>query len=238
MVSLHSDHVIQPLQEFADTVRAAVRVAREDRLLVTIGIVPDRIETAFGHIQLGQPLAADKEIEAFRVASFHEKPNAATAKRYVRRGFLWNSGIFVWRASDFLEELARTAPDVSQALSLVETDGPQAFFDRVATCVVDTVVLERSKRVGCVKATFAWDDLGSWEALSRARPADADGNVIHGAGHVSEGRGNIVFADEGQIVVFGADDLVVVRTREVTLVLPRDRAPDLKSLVERLGAGT
>jgi mannose-1-phosphate guanylyltransferase len=238
LVSLHADHVIRHLPEFADTVRAAVRLARKEAVLVTIGVVPDRIETGFGHIQLGAPIPVPDGAEAFRVAAFHEKPSAATAKRYVRRGFLWNSGIFVWKASVFLEELSARAPEVAAPLTLLETGGPKAFFDSVAPCVVDTAVLERSDRVACVRASFAWDDLGSWEALSRAREGDSEGNVIQGGGKVVEGRGNIVFSEDGRIVVFGADDLVVVRTEGITLVVPRDRAPDLKSLVQQLGEGS
>jgi mannose-1-phosphate guanylyltransferase len=96
--------------------------------------------------------------------------------------------------------------------------------------------MERSERVATVRATFIWDDVGSWEALSRTRPADPAGNVAVGAAHAVDARDNVVFAEEGEVVLFGVDDLVVVRTRDRTLVLPRARAADLKTLLGALGA--
>jgi len=235
LVSLHSDHVIHPLEAFRTTVGAAVRLAREEDLLVTVGIVPDRAETGYGHIQPGPALPASDGVEAFRVAAFHEKPDADTAGRYVAEGYLWNSGIFVWKASVFLDEVRRHAPDVAACLPLLEADGPEAFFRDVPVCVVDTAVLERSDRVGCVRGTFAWDDVGSWEALARTLPPDADGNVRVGTARTVEAERNVVFAEEGEVVLFGVHDLVVVRTGGRTLVLPRSRAPDLKTLLRALG---
>lgn len=235
LVSLHSDHLIRPLDGFRDTVRAAAALAREQELLVTIGIVPDRVETGYGHIQLGERLAADPAAEAHRVEAFHEKPDAATARRYVDAGYLWNSGIFVWKARTFLNEVARHAPEVAACLPLLESGGAEAFFREVPVCVVDTAVMERSDRVGCVRATFAWDDVGSWESLARTREPDAAGNVSVGEARFVDATGNVVFSEEGEVVLFGVDDLVVVRTAERTLVLPRSRAADLKVLLKALG---
>ena len=105
----------------------------------------------------------------------------------------------------------------------------------VPVSVVDTAVMERSRRVACVRATFSWDDVGSWEALARTRDADDRGNVVLGNGQVVEAAGNVVFADGGRVVLFGVDNLVVVQSGETTLVLPRDRAADLKTLLKSLG---
>jgi mannose-1-phosphate guanylyltransferase len=238
LVSLHADHLIRPLPAFQETVRAAVRLADEENLLLTVGVRPDRVETGFGHIQPGDALPSSGAGRAFRVRAFHEKPDAATARRYVAEGFLWNSGIFVWRAATFLEEVERHAPEVAEHLPLLATDGPDAFFRNVPVCVVDTAVMERSDRVGCVEASFEWDDVGSWEALARTRAADAAGNVVVGDGTVVEGNGNIVFAEGGRVVLFGIDDAVVVQSGGRTLVLPRARAAELKSLLRALGETT
>jgi mannose-1-phosphate guanylyltransferase len=235
LVSLHADHRIHPLQGFVDTVHAAARIAVEEDLLLTVGVVPDRVETGYGHIQPGAPLAASGGGHAFRVAAFHEKPDADTARRYVDAGHLWNSGIFVWKASRFLDEVARHAPEVSALLPLLETEGPEAFFRSVPVCVVDKAVMERSDRVACVRAGFTWDDVGSWEALARTREADGNGNVAQGVADVVDGHGNIVYAEDGRVVLFGVDDLVVVRTADTTLVMPRGRAADMKVLLEKLG---
>jgi len=235
LVSLHADHLIRPLDAFLDTVRAAAELARREDLLLTIGVVPDRVETGYGHIQPGAELKSPGGAGAFRVAAFHEKPDADTARRYVEAGYLWNSGIFVWKASVFLDEVRRHAPEVAACLPVLEREGPEAFFRSVPISVVDTAVMERSERVGCVRATFAWDDVGSWEALVRTREADAHGNVVIGAGVAVDATGNVVFAEGGRVVVFGARDLVVVRTADTTLVLPRARAADLKALLKTLG---
>lgn len=235
LVSLHSDHLIRPLSAFLDTVRGAARLARAERLLVTVGVRPDRVETGYGHIQPGPALPAPGGLEAFRVAAFHEKPDADTAERYLEAGYLWNSGIFAWKASVFLEEVVRHAPEVAARLPVLERDGAEAFFAAVPVCVVDTAVMERSDRVACVRATFEWDDVGSWEALSRTRAPDAAGNVVVGAGRMVDASGNVVFADDGDVVLFGVNDLVVVRSGGTTLVLPRARAGDLKSVLGRIG---
>ena len=236
LVSLHSDHLIRPLEAFRETVLGAARVAREHELLVTIGVTPDRVETGFGHVQPGEPLEA-AGVRAFRVEAFHEKPDAATARRYMDEGYLWNSGIFVWKASVFLEEVRRHAPEVAEALPLLER-GPEAFFDAVPSCVVDKAVLERSERVATVLASFEWDDVGSWEALVRTREPDAGGNVGVGDVQVVDGSGNVAWADEGRVVLWGVSDLVVVRAARATLVMPRARAADLKSLLKELGERT
>ncbi len=237
LVSLHADHFIAPLDAFRETVNAAVSLAREHEVLLTVGVRPDRVETGFGHIEPGEPLASDGTgARAWRVRTFHEKPDARTARRYMDAGFLWNTGIFVWRASVFLDELHRHAPEVAERLPRL-ADGPESFFRDVPACVVDRAVLERSEKVAVVAARFSWDDVGNWDALARIRGADAQGNVTDGDTAVVEGRGNVAYAEGGRVVLFGVEDLVVVRTPDVTLVLPRARASELKSLLARIDEG-
>lgn len=235
MVSLHADHLIRPLDAFTDTVRSAVEIVRRDELLLSLGVEPDRIETGYGHIEPGEPLEDAGAARGYRVRAFHEKPDAETARRYVDDGYLWNTGIFVWKAAVLLDELETHAPEVASHLPLLRHDDA-SFFDAVPVSVIDRAVMERSERVGVVRATFSWDDVGSWEALGRTRDGDDEGNVILGAGRLVDARHNIVFSEEdgGSVVVFGADDLIVVRTGDTTMVLPRDRAADLKTLLARL----
>jgi mannose-1-phosphate guanylyltransferase len=234
LVSLHADHLIRPVEAFVETVRSAATVAARDGLLLTVGVRPDRVETGYGHIQQGEEIDAPGEARAFRVGAFHEKPDRATAQRYTDRGYLWNTGIFVWKASVFLEEVERHAPEVAETMPLLESGGAEAFFDAVPVSVVDRAVMERSDRVACVEATFDWDDVGSWSSLSRTRSGDEAGNVLEGDARVVDGSGNVVWADEGRVVVWGVNGLVVVRTGETTLVMPLERAPDLKTLLARL----
>jgi mannose-1-phosphate guanylyltransferase len=234
MVSLHADHLIRPVESFSTLMREAARVARREDLLLTVGAPPDRPEVGFGYVQPGQPLDLAPGLAGFRVARFHEKPDKETAASYVSQGYLWNTGLFVWRAATFLEEVRRHAPELGDLLPLLERGDDAAFFARAPNLTVDVAVLERSSRVGVLTANFEWDDVGSWEALTRTLAADDHGNVAHGSSYPVDAFGNVVFSEDAPVVLFGVDDLVVVRTREVTLVASRSRAPDLKSLLERL----
>lgn len=238
MVSLHADHLVSPLEGFVETVRTAVEIAARDELLLSIGVKPDRVETGYGHIETGKPLPTAGAAEGYRVARFHEKPDAETARRYVDAGFLWNTGIFVWKASVLLAELEEHAPEIAEHLPLLESGDDARFFETTPVGVIDRAVMERSGRVGTVVARFTWDDVGSWEALARTRPTDAAGNVVIGDGGVVEGRGSIVYADPGsRVVVLGADDLIVVHSGGTTMVLPRSRSAEMKELLAHMQDG-
>lgn len=245
-VSLHADAAIEPADSFCDAIRAGVRLAYRDRLLVVVAAAPDRPETGFGYVRPGGPLDAPAPHRAWKVRSFVEKPDPATAARYLAKGYRWNTGIFIWPVSTFLEEATARAPELSPALARVEDaelgrDDPpdaqedaRAFFRRAEAVSVDVAVLERSPRVAALEATFRWDDLGSWESLARTRPADAMGNVSQGNARLAEAANNIAVADSGQVVLLGVEDLVVVRTDQVTLVMPRTKSPRLKQYLEKL----
>lgn len=235
LVSLHSDHVVEPEEAFRELIRVAARVAATEELLLTVAVEPDRPETGYGYIRPGSPLPAPGDVEAFRVDAFVEKPDPETAAEYVERGYLWNSGIFVWKAAVFLDEVRRRAPEIGELLPLLEAGDEEAFFAEAPTISVDEAVLERSDAVGTVKATFRWDDVGSWSALGRTRRSDEDGNVAVGSLHAVDSRNVIAYSDDGTpLVLFGVEDLVVVRTGSVTLVADRSRAPDLKVLLGEL----
>lgn len=234
IVSLHADHMIRPESAFRDLVLSAVDIARKEDLLLSVAAPPDRPETGYGYIEPGESLPSAEGIKAFRVAKFLEKPDADAAERLIEAGNFWNTGIFIWTAARFLEEVRKVAPEIATHLPLLEEGRDLDFFEAVPNVAVDVAVLERSDRVGAVSATFAWDDVGSWEALARTRAGDDAKNVFVGDGFASEATGNLTYAEEGSIVLFGVDDLVVVRTEDVTLVTRRDRAPELKSLLARL----
>ena len=238
MVSLHADHLIDPPEAFQETVATAVTIAVRNDLLLSIGAVPDRIETGYGHIEPDAPLPPAGPARAIRVARFHEKPDAATARRYVDAGHLWNTGIFVWQAVTLLAEIEAHAPDLHASLALLERSD-EAFFSAVEPCVIDKAIMERSDRVGAVVATFTWDDVGSWEALARTRSRDDDGNILLGSSQAVDSRGNIVFSDDGgTVVLFGAEDLIVVRSGDTTMVMPRSRASEMKTFLQRLDEQT
>lgn len=235
LISLHSDHVIHPESAFPSLLQAAARVARDEDLLLTVAVPPTRPETGYGYLRPGEALPAPEGFTAFQVSAFVEKPDAATAARYVEEGYLWNSGLFVWPVGRFLHEVEQHSPEMAPELARLAAGGnAEDYFSHVTGISVDEAVLERSARVGSIQATFQWDDVGSWEALSRTREADSAGNVIVGEGHLVETRNSIAFSEAGPVVLFGVENVVVVRQGPLTLVMDRERAPELKRLLDAL----
>ncbi len=233
MISLHADHLISPESAFVELLPRVAALAASQELLLTLAAPPDRPETGFGYIRPGAPLEAEG-LNGWRVGAFVEKPDRETAVRYLEEGYLWNTGIFVWPVRLFLDELRAHAPEVSDALIHLDRGDEEAFFSSVTPISVDRAVLERSERVATVAATFRWDDVGGWEALGRSLPADPQGNVTVGEAHLVESTNSVVWAEDGPVVLFGMQDVVVVRSGGVTFVAPRERTPELKTLLEQL----
>jgi mannose-1-phosphate guanylyltransferase len=233
MLSLHADHIIDPPEAFRSLLEEVAGLAREHGRLFTIGIEPVRPETGYGYIRLGAPLAEGSS--AFEVAQFVEKPDLQTARKYVlQREYLWNSGIFGWRVADLLEEIERHTPELASLLPLARAGRTEEFFDQAPNLSIDEGLLERSGRVGVVRATFRWDDVGAWEAVARNRATDEAGNVVEGDAHLVDAEACVAWAEEGTVVLFGTRDLVVVQANGVTFVAPRERTAELKELLRRL----
>jgi mannose-1-phosphate guanylyltransferase len=229
MTCVHADWAIGDPEGFRAALRTAASIAEGEHALVTVGIVPSRADPGFGYIQPAEPVGA----HAYRVARFAEKPDRATAQRMVREGYFWNSGIFVWRVGDFLEELRAHTPEVAPALAAANGDR-ERFFAAVRPVAVDVGVLERSRRVLVIPGDFGWDDVGTWAALRRVRPGDASGNAASGTVHALDATGNVVHAEGNAVVLYGVSDLVVVTRDGLTLVTTVDRCADLKTLIESL----
>jgi mannose-1-phosphate guanylyltransferase len=234
MLCVHADWAIGDDAEFRATLARAAAVAEREQSLVTVGIVPTRPDPGFGYIEPGAPLDTSKAEGARRVARFAEKPNRETAARMVADGFLWNSGIFVWRASDFLAEVRAHSPEVAPSLPLAEANDIAAFFAQVKPISVDEGVLERSARVLVLPGDFGWDDVGTWAALHRVRARDDAGNATFGDVHSVHAANNVVHADAGSVVLYGVSDLVVVTRDGLTLVTTKERAAELKLLLDVL----
>jgi len=233
MISLHADHVIEPAEIFREQLEEICRLAAERDRLFTIGVEPTRPETGYGYIRVGAALGP--ALDAYEVAEFVEKPDRDTALEYIHRGgYLWNTGIFIWRAATLLEEIRRHAPELAAHLPRLEAGDVEGFFEAVPTLTIDEGLLERSDVVAVARARFLWDDVGTWDAVGRTREKDAHGNVAVGEAHLVDCRDCIAWADDGAIVVFGAADLVVVRSGGVTFVTPRERSADLKDLLKRV----
>lgn len=232
MASLHSDHVISPDSALRELLVAAAECAREHQRLLTIGITPTRPETGYGYIKPGARL--DARFDAYEVQQFVEKPDRESATQYVQRGYVWNSGIFVWPVKLLLDEMKKHSPEIGPHLERAMKGDTQGFFDAVQTISIDEAVLERSEQVAVMPATFHWDDVGAWDAVGRTRAQDADGNVAVGNVRFVDTTNSIGWCEDGKLVVFGGDDLVVVKAGDITFVADRDRTPDLKQLLEQI----
>jgi mannose-1-phosphate guanylyltransferase len=232
MISVHADWAVADDAGFRRALAAAADAAERHQALVTVGIVPDRPDPGFGYIQPGEAL----DHGARRVARFVEKPDRARAAQMVADGYLWNSGIFVWRVGDFLSELRALTPEIAPHLA-AHGDDLAAFFAAVTSGIaVDVGVLERSTRVLVLPGAFGWDDVGTWAALGRVRERDANGNAMSGRVHTLDAHGNVVYADGNGVVLYGVRDLVVVTRDGLTLVTTLDKASDLKTLIQSLPA--
>jgi mannose-1-phosphate guanylyltransferase len=234
MISLHSDHVIEPAAEFLRVLSRAAQVSRTYGRLCTVGAVPTRAETGYGYISAGRDLTGDGA--AREVTQFVEKPDRSTAARYVAEGYLWNTGIFVWPVSLVLDELRTHTPEIADLLPLLDRGDVEGFFEGVPSLSIDEGLLERSSAVAVLRAEFSWDDVGDWGAVGRTRPGDAAGNVAVGSAHFIDTSGCVTWTEDGTIVVFGCEDLVVVAAGGITFVAPRDRTPELKRVLARLPA--
>ena len=234
MVSLHADHVISPDAAFQETVERAAIAAAADGRLYCIGVRPDRPETGYGYVRIGESGAPG----VHSVRQFVEKPDLDTAQAYCDSDeYLWNSGIFVWRPADLLAAIREFTPELSAGLDRLEAGDVDDFFREAEPISIDHGVMERADSVGVVEASFDWDDVGAWNALGRTRSTDEHGNAVVGRAVLVDSHDNIVWAEDDEVTLFGVDGLVVVRSGGKTLVTSREAAPDLKRLVSRIRDG-
>ncbi len=239
-----ADHVIRPVDRFAAALESAyAALAVRPDALVTLGIAPRSPATGFGYVRRGAPTEVPGVAEA---AAFREKPDLATAEGYLASGeYLWNSGMFVWRARTVLDALADHLPETAQGLSRIVAAAPGTDRDAVLAEVfptlpkisVDYAVLEPAARepgrVLVADLDADWLDVGSWPALAGTLDADAAGNAVRGLAVVVDGSGNVVFSDDPDhlVALVGVRDSVVVHTADVTMVCPVADAERVKALL-------
>jgi mannose-1-phosphate guanylyltransferase len=246
MAMLPADHHISGPAAFRAAIAAAARVARGGAI-VTIGIRPDRPETGYGYLKVGAPLdhgRATAKLAARAVERFVEKPDRPTAERYLSEGdYLWNSGIFVFRADVILEEIRKAMPELAAALTRIGAalGTPRSarvlkeVFPGCPSISIDYGVMEKSDRIAVVPAEFGWNDVGSFAALSDVRRRDRAGNVVEGEALVIDAKENVVLASGGRpVAVIGLDGMIVVDAGDAVLVCPRDRAQDVRKAVDEL----
>lgn len=239
LVVLSADHLVDPPEEFRATIRRAADLAAENQAIVTIGLRPSRPSTGFGYIEFGKRVD-DAQPAAFAVTAFHEKPDAETAGLFIRAGtFLWNSGIFAFAAGVILDAIREHLPDLHAGLMQIRDPRNPEELRRVYPGLlrksIDYGVMEHARNQIVVEAAFQWDDVGTFDAVARYLRPDKSGNVIRGDVIAFDGKNNLVDNDaKGTVVLSGVSDLIVVRTDDVVLVLPRDQAQKVKEIVEQL----
>ncbi len=242
MAVFTADHVIGPLDKFQRCVRIAYATAESERCLVTFGIKPTGPDTGFGYIEVGAALRRSRP-RVLWAKRFVEKPDVATARRYLRTGrYYWNSGMFVWCVDVLAEELARYAPKIVRAVDAVvaaPSRGPvlaraRRVFSRLESLPIDVAVMEKSDRVAVVEGDFRWDDVGSWAAMDGVWPRDSAGNVSRGNVLQIDCRDTVLSSDGRLIAAVGVDDLVVVESSDAILICPKSRAQEVRRIVDEL----
>ncbi|EKH9298939.1 mannose-1-phosphate guanylyltransferase/mannose-6-phosphate isomerase [Escherichia coli] len=244
LLVLAADHIINNKLAFHQAIKSAFKFALQGRL-VTFGIVPTGPETGYGYIHRGQEETLDEQI-AYQVSRFVEKPNKETAESYIASGeYYWNSGMFMFRAKKYLEELEKFRPDILDACKAAiqgckESDEfikvDRDLFIACPDESVDYAVMEKTTDAVVVGLDADWSDVGSWSALWEVSPKDDKGNVLTGDTFLHNANNCYINTDEKLIAAIGVDDLVIINTKDAVLVVNKDQVQDVKKVVEYLKA--
>jgi len=227
-----ADHWIADEAAFQQTLKAATQLALTEAAIVTLGITPHEPSTGYGYIEQGETKGTFESLPVYRVSRFTEKPDRDTAESFIQTGrFCWNSGMFIFRAGVVLDELEIYAPNIIRPL----LEQGKAAYSELEKKSIDYALMEKTQLAYVLPANFGWDDLGDWNAIERLLKDDKDNVEL--ARHVGlDTKGAILYAsDEGEtIVTIGLEDVVIVRDRNVTLVVHKDRTQEIKQVVKLL----
>jgi mannose-1-phosphate guanylyltransferase len=238
VIFLPADALIKDTKTFARQLKQAAVLARRTDAIVTFAIRPGHPSTRFGYLEAGATVAKTGGVFS-RVKRFVEKPDAAKAKSYLRRGnYFWNAGIFLWQVKTFVREARRLQPELARFIEAFPSGRFDKFlaaeFPKLPKISVDYAIMEKAAKVVMARAQFDWDDVGSWTALPAHLPADTHGNTLRGATAIHDAQNNIVFSKKRVIALCGVKDLIVVETADAILVCHRDAAEQIKLLQSSL----
>ncbi len=235
-----SDALIVNDTLFAANINKALKFTAENDALVTLGISPDAPHTGYGYIQFIDNTSTTETEDVYRVKRFTEKPDLETARGFLKSGdYLWNAGIFIWRAKTILDAYESYAPEIyallSQGLNYYNTGEEQSFIDefypQTPSISVDYAIMENAENIYTIPAQFGWSDLGAWGALYHETQKDKDGNVLSGTIITEDTHNSYIRAPKDKLVVVGGiDDLLVIDEGDVLLVYPRNREQEIKAL--------
>ncbi|HEY5653263.1 MAG TPA: sugar phosphate nucleotidyltransferase [Pontiella sp.] len=240
---LTADQVMKDLDIFSSTLKEGMDLAEQNDILVTIGIKPTYPATGFGYIESGDVFETAESVEFRKAARFVEKPDEATASEYLSTGnFYWNSGMFIWSVASLAKAFGAHCPEMLKLMNTLTeyaragqiVEGMAATYPDLGKISVDYALMEKADNIVMACGTFYWDDVGSWPALESHFDQDREGNTRIGQVETLDAEGNIVLSKNHLTAVIGVKDLVIVQTEGVTLVCPKDRAQDIKQMVELL----
>lgn len=247
MCILPSDHFIKDGEEFTKVLMAASMAAEQTDALVTVGIQPTYAATGYGYIRSktnSRSEIGDANNKYYTVVEeFVEKPDEETAKEYLAQGnYLWNSGMFIWKASTILSYMERLLPDVYSCIAEIgdamgtekEAEVIQRVYPTIPKISIDYGIMERADHVLVIPGDFGWNDIGSLDMLSLMKEADEKGNTIYGETLCEDSEGCIVYSTDKLVATVGLKDIMVVQTKDAVLICPKDRAQDVKKVVDRL----
>jgi len=243
MVVSPADHIIQKQTRFNTILKVAAQLAREKEGLITIGIKPDRPATGYGYIQINGEIGRFSGVRAYHIKTFAEKPNLATAQRFLSSGdFFWNSGLFIFRVSVFLKTLKKFLPDLYDGLVEIQKYFDKTNYEEVLEKVyrqirsisIDYGIMEKANNVYLVQGNFIWNDLGSWDQVYKLSSQDKNGNVTIGESVLINTSNSYIYNTKGVIAVVGLEDVVVVQEGGATLICKREKAEEVKRVIDRL----
>ena len=243
MIILPSDHLIKFNEIFIDTLKTALDVVEKGDNLVTIGITPNYPETGYGYINFTKGESFKDSANVYEVLRFVEKPNLEKAKEYLTSGqYLWNSGMFVWKASTILKNFKEYLPEIYEGLQKIgESIGTEKYeevlkkeFSNLPSESIDYGIMEKAKNIYVIPGNFGWDDVGSWLSLERINKTNQDGNVINGNVISIRTKNSIIQGNEKLIATIGLEDIVIVDTDDVTLICHKDNTQEVKEIISNL----
>jgi len=242
MVVLPADHVIAKPAEFLRVLRAGGETAENEGSSVVIGLKPTRHDTGFGYVRIGAREACIAGQEIYRVEKFTEKPPLAVARKYVASGrYLWNGGMFIWRASTLLENFAKHQPEMADQLARLAAVGGvrsaknfRRLFPQFEKISIDFAIMEKVSDIYAVSADIGWNDVGSWAVVYDLTAKEHEANVRPERSLCLDSRGNMIVAKKKFVVTVGVQDMVIVETDDALLICPRDRSQDVGKAVQAL----
>lgn len=243
MIVTPSDHLIKNSELFKETIVNATELARNNNGIVTIGINPTYPSTGYGYVQTEKETGIKNGIKQFKVKKFIEKPDEQKAAEYLKKGgYYWNSGMFVFRVSVFLDAVKNYTPKIFEGLKKIESKTGSPEFEGTLNSVYNTFenisidygVMEHANNIYLVEGNFEWNDLGSWESVYLTDEKNSEGNVLSGECIVLDSKNSYVYSDKGLVALIGLDNLIVVQDGNTTLVCNRNNAEDVKKIVNKL----